>query len=96
MYNVEMQESLNIFAIWPDYSDLAADIDQKVDTVFRWTKRHRIPEDAWEAVIAAAARRGHALSATQILEFNAPMKRRGRPAHKVRAIRRKRIEARAG
>lgn len=90
-----MQASLDIFAIWPSPSALATDIRQKPDTVFRWTKRKRIPEDAWSEVIEAAARRGTVIDASDLLAFNAPMKKRGRPAHKIRKMRGKRPEARA-
>lgn len=60
---------------------MAADLGEKPDTVLRWRLRRRIPEHAWEQVIQRAALRGQLLTASQLLSFNAPMKRRGRVSH---------------
>jgi hypothetical protein len=82
--------------IWPHHSVLAADLDQKPDTVRKWVKHQRIPESAWTDFIAAAARRGRTVTADEILNANAPMKMRGWPAGKSRKRRRVRsAEARA-
>lgn len=89
-----MQEIGDIFGVWSSVGAMATDLRRKYDAVLAWRIRGRIPEDAWEDVIAAAARRGAHISLAQILELNAPMKKRGRPSHKVRAIRGRR-EARA-
>lgn len=73
----------DVFARWDTISDLAADIGEKPDTVYRWKKRRRIPEAAWASVIAAASRRGIAITADELLAVNTPMKQRGRPAHRT-------------
>lgn len=90
-----MQVIQDIFGIWPSVSVMADDLGRGYDTVLAWRTRGRIPEDAWTDVIAAAEKRGHALTAGDILVCNATMKKRGWP-RKIRSIRRKRAEARAG
>lgn len=70
----------DIFGIWGRPSNLAVDIHAKADTVRKWWKHRRIPEDAWAEVIEAARKRGHRITAQDILSANKPMKPRGRPA----------------
>lgn len=74
-----MQAIQDIFGIWPSISEMAADLGQLEDTVYRWKQRGRIPEDAWPMVIAKAAERESPVTASQIMRFNAPIARRGRP-----------------
>jgi hypothetical protein len=57
---------------------LAGAIKEKVDTVYRWSRRGRIPETAWESIIRAAESRGAKLTASDILSANKPARRRGR------------------
>lgn len=57
---------------------MAMDLNRPYDTVLAWKLRKRIPEDAWPDVIAAAAKRGHALTLADILAVNTPPGRRGR------------------
>jgi hypothetical protein len=89
-----MQAIQDIFGIWPTLVDMATAIGAKPDTVYRWQKKGRIPEDSWQAVIDAAVVRGQPLTAGDLLAVNTPPKLRGRPAHKIRTLRRKRNEAR--
>jgi len=56
---------------------MAFEVGEKRNTLVRWRTRGRIPEHAWDAIIAAAKERGQKLSAAQILALNAPMKPRG-------------------
>jgi hypothetical protein len=58
---------------------MAEDLGQLEDTVYRWKQRGRIPEDVWPSLIAKAAARERLLTAAQIMKFNAPILRRGRP-----------------
>lgn len=91
-----MQAIHDIFGIWPSVSVMATELDRGYDTVLAWRTRQRIPEDSLNDVVQGAAKRGVNLTREQILEANAPIKKRGRPAHKVRKIRARRTEARAG
>ena len=88
-----MQVRHDIFGLWPTFTALATDIDAKPDTVRKWGKFGRIPQESWQSVIDAAARKGHPLTLEDIVAFNAPMKRRGRPP--LSSVKRRRAEARA-
>jgi len=72
-----MQTIDDIFRVWPSTTVMAEEIGEKPDTVFRWSKRGRIPEHAWGAVIESARRRKQRITAKQILDLNAPMRPRG-------------------
>jgi hypothetical protein len=74
-----MQVIGDIFAIWPSLREMAEDLGQLEDTVYRWKQRGRIPEDIWPAVIEKAASRERLVTASQIMKLNAPIGRRGRP-----------------
>jgi hypothetical protein len=80
-----MQSIQDIFGIWPSVEAMANAINEKPDTVLRWTYRGRIPEDAWSAVIEAASLKRRKVTAQQLLELNAPIKRRGRRPNQVSA-----------
>lgn len=82
-----MQEQCDIFSLWDSETVLAEAISQKPDTVYRWKKRHRIPEAHWNSVIDAARKLGKEITASDLHRFNAPMKMRGRPSHKRRKFR---------
>lgn len=84
-----MQALHDIFAIWPSVADMARSIRRKPDTVLKWRKNKRIPEDSWQAVIDGAFVRGHVLTAADLLAANRPFRLRGRAAHKVRSLRRR-------
>lgn len=90
-----MQAIHDIFGLWPSVGVMATELERGYDTVLAWRTRGRIPEDALEDVVAAAAKRGIGLSIAQIIAANAPIKKRGRAAHKVRKIRARRTETRA-
>lgn len=89
-----MQAIRDIFTAFGTVSRLADALGKKYDTVLAWRTRGRIPEDAWTEVIAAARKIGLNITAAQLFEFNAPMKKRGKPPSKVKAIRAKRPESR--
>ena len=93
-YKGVMQAIQDIFGIWPTPTDMARAIGAKPDTVLKWSRKGRIPEDSWQSVIDAAMVRGRALTAADILAANTPPKLRGRPAHKVRPLRRRKIDQR--
>lgn len=86
-----MRQTHDVFALWSSTAEMATAISAKPDTVRKWKKYGRIPQDAWPEVIVAAALKGVELTTDDIIAFNTPMKPRGRPAHKRRL--RKRIEA---
>jgi hypothetical protein len=90
-----MQASVDIFNIWPSLDEMATSLGEKRDTVYRWQLRRRIPDDAWQAVIDAAAAKGRALSAAELLAFNKPTKRRGGRTQRAITAKRRRAEARA-
>lgn len=77
-----MQELRDIFGIWPSLQAMADDIGQKADTVYRWKRSGRIPEQHWPAVIQKAALREHHVTANHLLAANRTPKMRGRPSHK--------------
>lgn len=74
-----MQAVHDIFRFWNSTAEFAKAIHERPDTVRKWKKFHRIPEEAWERVIVAAAAKGHAISLGDIMAANRPMLRRGRP-----------------
>jgi hypothetical protein len=80
-----MQGLRDIFALWPTTKSMAEAVGVEYDRVRKWKKFRRIPSDSWEAVSAAASSVGCSVSLEQLLAFNAPMKRRGRPKRKRRA-----------
>lgn len=89
-----MQAIHDIFGVWPSVGVMATELERGYDTVLAWRTRGRIPEDAWTDVIGAAAKRGAQLSIAQIVAANAPIKKRGRAAHKVKKLRSRRSEIR--
>lgn len=88
-----MQALDDIFAIWPDISTLATALQEEPDTVYRWKKRHRIPERVWPGVITAALGRGKVLTIADMHAANRPPHKRG-TAHKLKPVRRRRSESR--
>lgn len=85
-----MQAISDIFEAFESVPSMATALGRKYDTVLAWRLRSRIPEDAWDDVVAALAQLGHVVTADKIRSLNAPMKPRGRPAHKVVPIRSRR------
>jgi len=68
---------------------MAREIGEKPDTVTKW-KGKRIPSEHWPAVIEAAARKGAAVTAADLLRLNPPRKSRDpstyrRKARKIRS-----------
>lgn len=80
-----MQAIEDIFGIWPSLRQMAEDLGQLEDTVYRWKQRGRIPEDVWPTIIEKAAVREKLVTASQIMKCNAPILRRGRPRQNVGA-----------
>lgn len=77
-----MQAIDDIFELWPDLTAFAAAVGQKRDTVYRWQRSGRIPDTAWDDVIAAAKKLGKKLTVEQLHSANRPSRQRGAPAHK--------------
>lgn len=74
-----MQAIHDIFEIWPSLGQMATEIGELEDTVYRWRKRGRIPEEAWPRVIEKAAKHEKLVTAQQLMSLNGPVGRRGRP-----------------
>lgn len=47
-----------IIDLWPSGQALAADLDEKYDTVMKWGYRGNIPAEKWQGVVCAAESRG--------------------------------------
>jgi hypothetical protein len=59
---------------------MAEELGELPDTVQRWKKRGRIPEEALTKVVRHGQLKTEAmLSVELLLRLNAPMRRRGRP-----------------
>lgn len=80
-----MQAIDDVFAIWPSLSEMADDLGQRFDTVYRWKRAGRIPQEHWERVIERAATREKLVTASMLLSLSEPFKRRGRPRNTGRA-----------
>lgn len=61
-----------IFALWPTQVEMARDVGVEWQTCAKWSQRKRIPPEAWNAVIAAARRKGFRLSEAQLNKLNKP------------------------
>ena len=48
----------DVIALWPRTAELAADLNEKYETVRKWKTRNSIPSDQWHAVVNAASIRG--------------------------------------
>ena len=81
-----MQAFDDIFEIWPSLSAMAADLDQLEDTVYRWRRRGRVPEDIWSRLIEKAALRGKLVAPSDLMRLNGTIKRRGRPRGKKNCV----------
>ena len=78
-YNIGVHSIDDIFGIWVSLEAMALDLVQLEDTVYRWKKRGRIPEDMWPTVIEKAAKHERLVTAQQLMKFNASIAKRGRP-----------------
>lgn len=61
-----------IFGFWPTQVEMARDVGVEWQTCAKWSQRKRIPPEAWNAVIAAAKRKGLRLSEAQLNKLNKP------------------------
>jgi DNA-binding transcriptional regulator YiaG len=61
-----------VFGIWKSLAQMARDLEVEYYTVTKWWQRRRIPNEAWDAVIAAAARKGASISAIDLNQWNTP------------------------
>jgi|HubBroStandDraft_5_1064220.scaffolds.fasta_scaffold109906_2 hypothetical protein len=80
-----MQSIQDIFGIWVSLEAMAIDLGELEDTVYRWRRRGRIPEEAWPRVIEKAAKHEKLVTAAQLMTLNGPVGRRGRPRQSVNA-----------
>ena len=61
-----------VFSIWPSLAEMARDLGVKYYTVTKWWQRKRIPPESWNAVVAAAKRKGSRVSPALLNRLNAP------------------------
>lgn len=61
-----------IFELWPTQVEMARDVGVQWQTCAKWSQRSRIPPEAWDAVIAAVARKGRRLTPAQLNKVNRP------------------------
>lgn len=61
-----------IFDLWPTQVEMARDVGVEWQACAKWSQRKRIPPEAWDAVIAAARRKGKRLSPGQLNKLNRP------------------------
>jgi hypothetical protein len=73
----------DLFAVWCSLSELATETGVSEEATKGWSKRRRIPTHHWPAVISAACRKGHKISADDLLVMHAK-KRRGGSARAYR------------
>lgn len=79
-----MDEIQDIFNIWPSIEEMASDLGELPDTVYRWRKKGRIPAHVWPELIEKAATREHLVTAAQLMKL-CVVKRQGRPRRHVAA-----------
>jgi len=73
-----------IIDLWDSITDLAADLDQKADTVRRWRLRSAIPSAFWTGMEEAAKRRGLKGVNIRVLAGTAPPRGAvGRPPNRT-------------
>lgn len=80
-----MQAIHDIFGIWTSLGQMAKELGELEDTVYRWHLRGRIPEEAWPRVIEKAAKHEKLVTAQQLMILNGPVGRRGRRRKTVAA-----------
>ena len=61
-----------VFGLWPTQVEMARDVGVEWQTCAKWSQRKRIPPEAWDAVIAAAGRKGRRLTPGQLNKMNKP------------------------
>lgn len=63
-----------IINLWDSYTALSEDVGEAYVTVQQWYRRDRIPSRAWLKLVAAAERRGFAVSLESLAEIDAAQK----------------------
>jgi len=61
-----------IFDLWPTQVEMAREVGVEWQACAKWSQRKRIPPESWDAVIAAARRKGRRLSVAQLNKLNRP------------------------
>lgn len=61
-----------IFGLWPTQVEMAREVGVEWQACAKWSQRKRIPPEAWDAVIAAAKRKGRRLTPGQLNKLNKP------------------------
>lgn len=61
-----------VFALWPTQPAMARDVGVPWQRLAKWSQRKRIPPEAFDAVIAAAARKGRQLTPALLNKLNKP------------------------
>lgn len=66
-----MQTFRDIIGLWPSHRAMAGDIGANHWAVAKWHQRDNIPPEWWNAVLAAARRSGHVLTAQSMTDIAA-------------------------
>lgn len=67
-----MQAVEDIFSIWDSPAEFARALNKPYATVLKWKQRARIPTEAFDDVIAAAATAGKTLDHATLRRINPP------------------------
>jgi hypothetical protein len=59
----------DIIARWPSLTEFASDIGVPYGVAKTWRLRHRIPVDAWPAILSASRRRGLGVTADHLVQI---------------------------
>lgn len=64
-------DAKSIIGLWPSVAALAAELQQKPDTVRKWRVRNSIPADMWLPLVKAAEAHGYPLTLDHLAEIAA-------------------------
>lgn len=60
----------DVFDLWKSIAEMARDVNRKYQTVSKWEQRGRIPPEAFDSVIVAAARKEQPLTHGMLIALN--------------------------
>ncbi len=63
-----------VFGLWKTQPEMAREVGVEWQACAKWSQRKRIPPEAFDAVIAAAKRKGRRVTVAQLHKLNAPRK----------------------
>lgn len=70
--HVDISSIKEIFQIWESLAQMARELGIEYQTVCKWQQRGRIPPESWDAVIAAALKKGKTVSVVELNRVNKP------------------------